>query len=113
MPFINVKTNAPIPFHKEESIKSVLGQSIKLLPGKSEGALMVAFDANAHLWFRGTNDLAAIVEVSAFGTCAKDAYNDLTGAICENLSAELGLKKERIFVKYTETPYWGWNGSNL
>ena len=34
---------------------------------------------------------------------------DLTAILAE----ELGIAPDRVYVKYEETPYWGWNGSNF
>lgn len=44
MPFINVKTNAAVPYEKETAIKSALGQAITAIPGKSESWLMVGIE---------------------------------------------------------------------
>jgi len=113
MPFINVKTNVPIPPQKEESLKAAFGKAITHVPGKTESWLMVGFEPECHLWFKGTSDPAAMVEISVFGSNAKDAYSKLTGSICDSLNEELGLKKDRIFVSYSETDKWGWNGNNF
>ena len=113
MPFINVKTNVPIPAQREESLKADFGKAISTVPGKTESWLMVGFEPEYHLWFKGSNDPAAMVEISVFGSNPKDAYSKLTAAICDSLSETLGLKKERIFVSYSETDKWGWNGNNF
>jgi len=113
MPFINVKTNVPIPPQTEEKLKAAFGQAIAAIPGKSESWLMVGFEPDSRLWFRGSDEPAAMVQISVFGSSSKDAYGKLTGSVCDSLNAELGLKKDRIFVSYAETSNWGWNGSNF
>ena len=66
MPFINVKTNASVTKEKAESIKSALGTAITAIPGKSEGWLMVGIEDGYKLWFKGTDEPAAMVEVQLY-----------------------------------------------
>ena len=113
MPFINVKTNVPVSWQKEEALKAAFGKAIACIPGKSESWLMVGFEPECHLWFKGSSEPAAMVQISVFGSSTKDAYSKLTGLICDGLSSELGVPKDRIFVSYAETSNWGWNGSNF
>ena len=65
MPFINVRTNTAVSDTAEQAMKRQLGQAIEALPGKSEAWLMVNFEPEARLWFAGSDDAAAMVEVSA------------------------------------------------
>ncbi|MBQ8968063.1 phenylpyruvate tautomerase MIF-related protein [Ruminococcus sp.] len=113
MPFINVKTNAAVSAQKEDSIKTALGQAITAIPGKSESWLMVGFEPEYKLYFKGTADPAAMVQVSIYGSADRSAKNKLTGKISEILGNELGISPSRIYVSYAETPDWGWNGANF
>ena len=94
MPFINVKTNVPVGSDKEKAIKSALGRDITALPGKTESWLMVGLGPEC-------------------GGANADAYRALTGKVSALLAEELGLKPDRIYVKYSSTPDWGWNGDNF
>ncbi len=113
MPYINVKTNTAVSAQKAEAIKSAMGQAITAIPGKSEGWLMVGIEPEQMLWFQGSDAPAAIVEVAVYGSASAAAYNSLTGKVTAIVSSELGIAPDRIYVKYAETPYWGWNGSNF
>lgn len=113
MPFINVKTNASISAEKAETIKSKLGLSITAIPGKSEGWLMVALEDNLRLYFRGSDESAAMVEVSIYGNASDNALSTLTSHITGILTDNLGISSDRIYVSYMSTENWGWNGSNL
>ncbi len=42
-----------------------------------------------------------------------DAYDALTARVCELLDAVLDIDPARVYVKYAETPNWGWNGGNF
>ncbi|MBO5576690.1 MAG: hypothetical protein J5956_10410 [Ruminococcus sp.] len=113
MPFINVKTNVPVSQEKKQDIKTELGKAITAIPGKSEGWLMVGIEPEYDLWFKGSDEPAAMVQVSVFGSASPSAYDDLTGRITQILTQSLGLSASRIYVSYAETGNWGWNGSNF
>lgn len=113
MPFINVKTNTSVSAEKETSIKSALGQAITAIPGKSENWLMVDIEPEHILYFQGDNAPAAMVEVSVYGQPNSSAFNSLTEKICTILNELLSIEQSRIYVKYTATQDWGWNGSNF
>lgn len=113
MPFINVKTNACVSKKKAEIIKSNLGLSITAIPGKSEGWLMVDIEDNRRLYFRGTDEPAAMVEVSLYGNASSNSLSVLTSNITGILTDVIGISSDRIYVSYMSTENWGWNGSNL
>ncbi len=114
MPFINVKTTASVPDEKCEAIKSELGKAIALIPGKSEGWLMVGIEPGQKIWFRGdASSDSAMVTVAVLGTVSDRDSSRLTERITQILSDELGITPDRIYVSYSEHDKWGWNGSNF
>lgn len=113
MPFINVKTNADVSEEKAESIKSNLGLSITAIPGKSESWLMVEIEDNRKLYFRGTDEPAAMVEVSLYGNASSNSLSVLTSNITGILTDVLGIPSDRVYVSYMSTDNWGWNGTNF
>lgn len=114
MPFINSKISIGITEAQETEIKTRLGEAVTLIPGKSEGWLMVGFEPKYKLYFRGDNSQpTAFVEVSVFGGEDKAAFSKLTGAICDIFQDVLGIAKDHVYVKYEATTNWGWNGSNF
>lgn len=114
MPYINTKTNIQISKEKEEIIKQKLGKAIELIPGKNESWLMVSFEENCSLYFKGKTDQpTAFVEVKIFGSSTQSAYEKLTLAITNILKEELNISPSQTYVRYDETKYWGWNGSNF
>ena len=113
MPFINVKTNLEVSDEKEKKIKSSLGQAITAIPGKSEGWLMVGIQDNYKLYFRGTDEPAAMVEVSIFGNPSSDSLEILTSNITGIILNDLGISTDRVYVSYVTTENWGWNGTNF
>lgn len=90
------------------------GKAIALIPGKSESWLMLSFEDNCRLYFKGKNDQpTAFVEVKLFGKASGEAYNKMTAAITDILKQQLNIQPDHIYVKYEETAHWGWNGNNL
>lgn len=114
MPFINSKISTDITPEQEATLKTMLGQAIAVIPGKSESWLMVGFEPNYKLYFRGDNSApTAFVEVSVFGGENRQAFSVLTGKICEIFKQVLDIPQNRVYVKYEATSNWGWNGSNF
>lgn len=113
MPFINVTTNAELNKGRELKLKTALGEAITALPGKSEAWLMIAVHPHTVMYFKGTNDLCAMIEVNLYGTQAAAAKKELTRRVTKAVFDELKVPPDRIYVSYRETPDWGLNGSNF
>ena len=113
MPYINIKTNVSISKKMELALKEQLGKDIQLFAGKSEKWLMIGFDPEKTMWFAGSDAPLAIAEVNLFGNCSPDEADSFTSKVCTLLSEQLSVASDRIYVKYVQTPYWGWNGGNF
>ena len=114
MPFIDTKLNFSISKERETALKAKLGEAISLLPGKSERWLMLNFQENCRLWFAGKNDAPmAMVEVEIFGKASPADCDALTARICDLFAAELGIAPDHVYINYTFSTAWGWNGSNF
>lgn len=113
MPFIDSKITTNVTPEKKENIKSELGRLMSVL-GKSETYLMVGIEDNYDLWMGGNNlEKGAYVSVSLLGNASSDAYEKLTGKICELYEKELGVPGSAVYVTYHPVSDWGWNGSNF
>ncbi len=113
MPFINTKYSADITAAQEEQIKTALGKAVSVL-GKSETWLMVGFEPKCSLYFKGEkSEKIAFVEVSLFGSANPSACDKMTGEICGILGDVLGVPADKVYVKYSPTDNWGWNGGNF
>lgn len=114
MPFINSKISFTVTKQQEEQVKEKLGKAIELIPGKSESWLMVGFEDEYSLYFRGeATQKAAFVEVKIFGKASESDFANLTKAICSIYEEVLGIPQDYIYVKYEEVSHWGWNGANF
>ena len=114
MPFIDSKVSVKITEEQEKELKTRLGQAISLIPGKSESWLMTGFEDNYHLYFRGENsEPMAYVEVRLFGGPNKAAFQKMTEEITKIFGDILGIAPDHMYIKYSATPDWGWNGGNF
>lgn len=114
MPCIQLTVSQKLTEQNKVTIKSRLGQAIQILPGKSESWLMVIIHDDACMYFKGNqNAPMAFADVSVYGNENGNAFNNLTMAICDILNEEIGTPADRIYVKYSATQHWGWNGGNF
>ncbi len=114
MPFIDSKVTVALTENQKEKLKTELGQIISLIPGKSENYLMIGFEDNYSLFFKGNKlEYGAFVEVKIFGTAPKAALEKVTQAICSLYEKELHIPPSSIYVKYEEVSNWGWNTMNF
>lgn len=114
MPYIRTTVSKSLTDENKENLKTKLGQAIALIPGKTEAWLMLAFEDNIDMYFKGDcTEEYAYLEVSLFGSTSDAAYERLTAALSEIVNEELGIDRANIYIKYEETTHWGWNGTNF
>ena len=109
MPFIDARFSASVSKTQEENIKTRLGEAITLI-GKSEAYLMVQIQDNCKLYFKGNDDEnSAFFEVKLLGKSTKPNYEKLCKALCEIANEELSIPTNRVYVKFEEVEYWGYD----
>ena len=113
MPYIKTTTNLTIDPSQETALKTQMGRAISILPNKTEDWLMLCFEQEQALWFQGSDDPAAMVEVAVYGGAEPEDYDELTARLTDLLCAYLPLEPDRVYVKYQECEFWGWNGRNF
>lgn len=114
MPFIDSKVSVKVTKEQETELKSRLGQAISIIPGKSEGWLMVGLQDEYRMYFRGDDsEPMAFIEVRIFGGPNKDAFEKMTAELTKIYGEVLGIAADHMYIKYSATTDWGWNGSNF
>ncbi len=114
MPFIETKTNVTVTPDKEKALKERLGQAISLIPGKSEGWLMLAIEGDTHMYFRGDDSQpTAFVEVKIYGNANPDAFRKMTAELTKIYGEVLNVAPDHMYIRYFGSSDWGWNGSNF
>lgn len=112
MPYIDVNTNKKISKENELAIKTQLGAAIENL-GKSEAWLMIGFNSDKPMYFKGEDAPCAFVDISVFGASTDAQCEKMTAAVCGIIEKELKIPPSRIYVKYSGTAQWGWNNMNF
>ena len=113
MPCIQLSTNKTLSEQKQEILKQEFGKAIEQIPGKTEKWLMCIFRSECEIWFRGEKEDSAFLEVGIYGQPSKESCDALTQVLMDVVSAELDVEKDHIYIKYSMTTYWGWNGKNF
>ena len=114
MPFIETKTSVSVSGEQLENLKRAFAEAIEIIPGKSEQWLMLNTVGDCNMAFRGdAKTPSAMIKVEIFGKAKDEEYDRLTAAICERVSAILGVPQDRIYVRYEEVGHWGYNGFNF
>lgn len=114
MPFIHTKTTKSITPDVEKVLTAELGRAITLLPGKTEEWLMLGFEGEAHMAFRGEmRDDLVFAEVKLLGQATREAYDRLTAALCDIYHKALDVPTDGIYIQYVEAKTWGFDGINF
>ncbi|MDR1643787.1 MAG: tautomerase family protein [Clostridiales bacterium] len=114
MPFISTKTNVSITPGKETTLKEKLGQAIAIIPGKSEGNLMLSFEEACQMYYKGDNEESlGYVDVKLFGAAEKEDLEKFVAEVAKAYKEVLGIEPENLYVSFTETEKWSWNGAML
>ena len=113
MPFIHVRTSGKISEKQKQELKTDFGRKIELLPGKTEQWLMIQFEGECGLFFQGSDQPCALLDIAVYGSAGSGAYGNLTRALSGDIERVLGIPASRIYVKYAETQYWGWDKENF
>ena len=111
MPYIKTSTNINIDDIKLSNIKSKMGEAIRLM-GKSEDWLMLEFNDNAKMYFKGNKDNPiAFLDVKVLGSVNNS--NEMTRELTNIISCELGIAPNNIYISYQGYSEWGYNGNNF
>ena len=112
MPHIQVNATCPIDREQEQQLIAQIGDAISLLPGMKAEYLMIRLEDDCRLFFGGTGS-CAFVEIDRFGRIPEEASQALTERLSDILERVLDISRDRMYLKYTENPYWGCHGHNF
>ena len=114
MPYIKTTTNKTVTDGEKRQLTTLLGKLIEKLPGKSEEWLMLSVEDGTYMAFRGEDgEYCAMIEVDVFGKTDTSACDELTEALCDKVGELLGIRPDRIYVKYCGYEIWGYNRFNF
>lgn len=114
MPFIDSKVSVKMTQEQRQELKSRLGKAIANIPGKSENWLMIDLADEQDMYFRGDKSQpAAFVGVNIYGDADRNAFEKMTGEVTKIYGEVLGIAPDHMYIKYSASHDWGWNGSNF
>jgi phenylpyruvate tautomerase PptA (4-oxalocrotonate tautomerase family) len=114
MPFIDSKVSVKTTPEQRKELKEKLGQAIALIPGKSETWLMIDLADDQNMYFRGEDQQpTAFIAVSVYGDADRGAFAKMTAELTKIYGDVLGIAPDHMYVKYSATHDWGWNGNNF
>ena len=81
---------------------------ISSLTGKPEDFVMVKLSDSLSMYFAGTDEYCAFIEIKSIGSLDP---SKMSKPICEFFSIELEIPKERIYVYFqdVDSKQWAWN----
>lgn len=110
MPFIKTSTNVNIDEGKKEILKQKFGSAINII-GKPESYLMLEFESNKDMYFAGSNEPLAFIDIKVLGKL--NNTDEMTKVLTSIISSELNIPQNRIYIAYKDYSDWGYNGYNF
>ena len=107
MPYIAVNTTKKLSAVQKDKKKAELGRLITIIPTKTEASLLVDFSDARTIYKAGENVDGAFIDVRLFHKSEFEPKRKFTEGTFEMLSAELGLKKENMYLNISEFDEWG------
>lgn len=116
MPLVQIFTSAPPPAPGEQD--SLLSDLSKLLAArfhKPERWVMTCLCPGLAMTFGGKPAPSAFIAVKNVGRMTAEDTNGLSAALCDRVSAGLGVARDRIYIEFSDAAgyLWGWNGETF
>ena len=114
MPLLKIQTNKPLTDQQGQQFLKQASRSVAQALNKPEQYMMVSLETDRAMMFAGSTEPAAFAELKAIGLPA-DRTGELSRLLCERMASDLGVRKERIYLNFTDVPasQWGWNGETF
>lgn len=111
MPYIELNVTPMLGGQQKEQIKSKMGETITLIPGKSEAVTMVGINDGRALYLNGRElSNGAFIELRLLGKAERLHKEALTEAIFTVMADMLGMDGRDIYINIIELESWGHNG---
>ena len=110
MPLLNISTNTKIK--NEQTLLTKSSDFISSLTGKPENFVMVKLTHSLSMYFAGTDELCAFIEIKSIGSLIP---SKMSKPICEFFSTELKIPTDRIYIFFhdVDSKNWAWNGGTF
>lgn len=111
MPYIGISTSKKLSEEQKDALKTALGESIGVIPGKSEKALMIDISDAHTMYFAGEKRQLAFVDVRCYGSTEFANKKAFTEAAFDVVQQTTELPEDSIYLTYSEFANWGTKGS--
>ena len=114
MPYLKIQTNLLLSKKAERNILKDASAVVAQELGKPEEFVMIAVQPDTPMLFAGTDDPVAFLELKSIGLPAKKT-KQLSRALCGLINRHLGIRPERVYVKFIDVRrgMWGWKGDTF
>ena len=115
MPCIKCQFNQKLTTENKQVLKTGLCEAIELIPGKKADGLMILLEEADTMYFHKTDEVkAAYVEVNMLLRAdPSEHFPAMSAKICALFEQELQIAPDCVYIRYTATKDWGWNGTNF
>jgi phenylpyruvate tautomerase PptA (4-oxalocrotonate tautomerase family) len=109
MPLLSIETNQNFP-DKQSVLLQTVSSSVAKLLGKPEQYVMVRLRHNPAMWFGGSNDPTAYIQLKSLGF-PEQHTKAFSQTLCQLVKKELGIPTNRIYIEFCnpDRHMWGWN----
>ena len=111
MPYLSLRTSAPLDAAKTQALHRELAALIAVIPGKNENNCMIDIEGGCALFMRSEAILGAVVDLRMFGVSPMDAKQSFMEGLCEILREQLGVEKQNVYCNMAELEHWGSGGN--
>lgn len=111
MPYISVNVSAKLNEGEKEQLKAKMGETIAVIPGKTEAVTMVNITDGCALYLGGRSlEKGAFIETRVFGKAERAYKESYVEAVFAAMKDVLGCPAEDIYINILEFDTWGSKG---
>ena len=114
MPYLKIQTNLPLSKKAERNVLRDASALVARELKKPEEFVMIAAQPDTPMLFAGTDDPVAFLELKSIGLPVRRT-KQLSRALCDLIRDHLGIRAERVYVKFIDVRrgMWGWKGDTF
>ena len=111
MPYLKIQTNLRLSKKAERTVLKSASALVAEELEKPEEFVMVAVQPDTAMYFAGSDDPVAFLELKSIGLPGAKTKM-LSRSLCSLIEGHLGIPKDRIYVKFIDVRrgMWGWKG---
>jgi phenylpyruvate tautomerase PptA (4-oxalocrotonate tautomerase family) len=114
MPTLRILTNVPIADEARRELLRRASSGVAAMLRKPESYVMVIIEDGRDLWFAGSGDPAAYLELKSLGLPESETA-DYSSALCELLHDTIGVPPARVYIEFAAPPrhLFGWDSGTF